>query len=68
MIRIEKTIYNMSNLALNTEAARGRIQDTDFAKEPFALTREAQILQQSAMAMIAQAGKAQQNILQLLRQ
>ena len=28
---------------------------------------KAQILQQSAMAMIAQAGKAQQNVLQLLQ-
>jgi flagellin len=54
-------------VALNTEAARGRIQDADFAKESSALTK-AQILQQSAMAMIAQAGKAQQNILQLLQQ
>ena len=31
-----------------------------------ALTKH-QILQQSAMAMIAQAGKAQQNVLQLLQ-
>ena len=67
MSRMEKAIDNLSNVALNTEAARGRIQDADFAKESSALTK-AQILQQSAMAMIAQAGKAQQNILQLLQQ
>ena len=53
-------------LLLNTAASRGRIQDADFAKESAELTKH-QILQQSAMAMIAQAGKAQQNVLQLLQ-
>ena len=67
MSRMEKAIDNLSNVALNTNASRGRIQDADFAKESARLTK-AQILQQSAMAMIAQAGKAQQNVLQLLQQ
>ena len=64
--RMEKAIDNLSNVALNTSASRGRIEDADFAKESAALTKY-QILQQSAMAMIAQAGKAQQNVLQLLQ-
>ena len=64
--RMEKAIDNLSNVALNTAASRGRIQDADFAKESAALTKH-QILQQSAMAMIAQAGKIQQNVLQLLQ-
>ena len=64
--RMEKAIDNLSNVALNTAASRGRIQDADFAKESAELTKH-QILQQSAMAMIAQAGKAQQNVLQLLQ-
>ena len=67
MSRMEKAINNLSNVALNTNASRARIEDADFAKESARLTR-AQILQQSAMAMIAQAGKAQQNVLQLLQQ
>ena len=67
MSRMEKAINNLSNVALNTNASRGRIEDADFAKESARLTK-AQILQQSAMAMIAQAGKAQQNVLQLLQQ
>ena len=67
MSRMEKAIDNLSNVALNTNASRGRIQDADFAKESARLTK-AQILQQSAMAMIAQAGKTQQNVLQLLQQ
>ena len=66
MSRMEKAIDNLSNVALNTHASRGRIEDADFAKESARLTK-AQILQQSAMAMIAQAGKAQQNVLQLLQ-
>ena len=66
MSRMEKAIDNLSNVALNTNASRGRIQDADFAKESARLTK-AQILQQSAMAMIAQAGKAQQNVLSLLQ-
>ena len=66
MSRMEKAMDNLSNVALNTNASRGRIEDADFARESANLTK-AQILQQSAMAMIAQAGKAQQNVLQLLQ-
>jgi len=66
MSRMEKAIDNFSNIALNTEAARGIIQDVDFAKDFYALTK-ARILQQSTMVLIAQAGKAQQNILQLFQ-
>ena len=66
MSRMEKAIDNLSNVALNTKASRGRIEDADFAKESARLTK-AQILQQSAMAMIAQAGKASQNVLSLLQ-
>ena len=64
--RMEKAIDNLSNVALNTSASRGRIEDADFAKESALLTKY-QILQQSAMAMIAQAGKTSQNVLQLLQ-
>ena len=56
MSRMEKAIDNLSNVALNTNASRGRIEDADFAKESARLTK-AQILQQFAMAMIAQAEK-----------
>ena len=64
MSRMEKAIDNLSNVALNTNA-RGRIEDADFARS--ARLTKSQILQQSAMAMITQAGKAQQNVLQLLQ-
>ena len=56
MSRMEKAIDNLSNVALNTDASRGRIEDADFAKESARLTK-AQILQQSAMAMILKQEK-----------
>ena len=66
MSRMEKAIDNLTNVSVNTEASRGRIRDANFAKESAALTK-AQILQQSALAMIAQAGRIQQNVLTLLQ-
>ena len=63
---MEKAIDNLTNVSVNTEASRGRIRDANFAKESAALTK-AQILQQSALAMIAQAGRIQQNVLTLLQ-
>src|SRR6056300_198917 len=66
MSRMEKAVDNLSNVAMNTTASRGRIVDADFALESANLTR-AQILQSSATAMIAQASKAMQTVLELLR-
>ncbi|MDR2506773.1 MAG: flagellin FliC [Candidatus Accumulibacter sp.] len=50
----------------NQVAARSRIMDADFAAETANLTR-AQILQQSGVAMVAQANSLPQNVLSLLR-
>ena len=66
MSRMTKAIDNLSNVAMNTTESRGRITDADFALESANLTR-AQILQQSATAMIAQASKSMQTVLDLLR-
>jgi flagellin len=66
MSRMEKAIDNLSNVAMNTTASKGRIVDADFALESANLTR-AQILQQSSTAMIAQASKSMQTVLELLR-
>jgi flagellin len=66
MSRMTKAIDNLSNVAMNTTESRGRITDADFALESANLTR-AQILQQSATAMIAQASKSMQTVLELLR-
>ena len=66
MSRMEAAVDNLSNVAMNTTASRGRIVDADFALESASLTR-AQILQSSATAMIAQASKSMQTVLELLR-
>ena len=63
--RLNYTVDNLANVAVNTEAARSRIVDADFAGESAALSR-AQILQQAGTAMLAQANAAPQNVLALL--
>ena len=66
MSRMEKAVDNLSNVSMNTTASKGRIVDADFALESANLTR-AQILQSSSTAMIAQASKSMQTVLELLR-
>jgi len=56
---------NMLSYSVNTEAAASRILDVDFAKESSILAQSS-ILNQSAMAMVAQANRAQANLLTLL--
>jgi len=56
----------LANVGENITAARGRIEDTDFAAETAKLTK-AQILQQAATAMISQANQLPQGVLTLLR-
>ena len=55
----EKAINNLSNVALNTNASRGRIEDADFAKESVTTKVKFSAI---SYGMIAQAGKAQQNV------
>jgi flagellin len=64
--RFESTVSNLAVAGENLTASRGRIQDADFAKETAAMSR-AQVLQQAANAMIAQANQSPQGILSLLR-
>ena len=52
--------------AANLEAAASRILDTDYARETANLTK-ASVLNQSAMAMVAQANQAQSAILAVLQ-
>ncbi len=64
--RLEHTIKNVDVAAENLQASESRIRDTDMAKEMMQYTR-ANILQQAATAMLAQANQAPQGVLQLLR-
>lgn len=63
--RLEHTVNNLENAALNLTEAESRISDADIALEILNMTA-AQIRMQAALAMIAQANAAQQMILQLL--
>ena len=64
--RLTHTIDNLSNVVTATQASRSRIQDTDYAKETAELAR-AQIIQQAATAMLAQANQQPQSVLALLQ-
>jgi flagellin len=64
--RLDFTVSNLSNVVENTQAARARITDADFAAETAALSR-AQVLQQASQAMLAQANARPQQVLSLLQ-
>jgi len=64
--RFESTISNLQNVSDNLSAARGRIQDADYAAEVASMTKN-QILQQAGTAMLAQANSGPQSVLSLLR-
>lgn len=65
--QLESTVRNLANVAENTAAAQGRIMDTDYAAETANLTK-AQILQQAATSILAQANAQPQAVLSLLQQ
>ena len=64
--RLSHTVSNMTNISTNLSAARGGIEDADFAVETTQLAKN-QILQQASTAMLAQANASKQNVLSLLR-
>ncbi len=64
--RFDNTISNLQNIGENVSAARGRIQDTDFAAETANLSKN-QILQQAGTAILAQAKQLPQAVLSLLQ-
>ena len=64
--QMESTVRNLANVAENTAAATGRIMDTDYAAETANLTK-AQILQQAATSILAQANAQPQSVLTLLQ-
>jgi len=64
--RFSSTISSLQTTSENLSASRSRIQDADFAKETASLSR-AQVLQQAATAMVAQANQMPQQVLSLLR-
>lgn len=64
--RLTSTVNNLQNINENAEAARGRIQDTDFAAETAQLTKQ-QTLQQASTSVLAQANQLPSAVLKLLQ-
>jgi flagellin len=64
--RLTYAADNLTNVSTNTAASRSRIQDADYAKATTELAR-AQIIQQAATAMLAQANQQPQSVLSLLQ-
>ena len=64
--RLNYSIANLSRASVMTEQALGRIMDADFAQESTALSK-AQILNQAATSMLAQANQSKSLLLQLIQ-
>ena len=64
--RLSHTVNNLTNISSNLSAAKGGIEDADFAFETTNLAKN-QILQQASTAMLAQANASKQNMLSLLQ-
>ena len=64
--RLEYTVDNLNNISMNTQAARSRIEDADYASESTELAKT-QIIAQAGTAMLAQANQQAQTVLALLK-
>ncbi len=64
--RMNYTVTNLENAATNLTDAESRIRDLDMAMEMTNFS-SAQVLQQAATAMLAQANSSSQTVLQLLQ-
>ena len=63
--RLQSTISNLDTSALNTEAARSRIEDVDVASESAKLASN-NIMKQAGVMSLAQANNIQNNALSLI--
>ena len=63
--RLEFAVDNLNNISTNTSISRSRIMDTNYAEETSKLART-QIIQQVAIAVLAQANQHQKMVLSLL--
>jgi len=64
--RLTASIANLEISSMNLQGSRSRILDSDYAKETTNLAK-AQIIQQAATAMLAQANQSAQSVLALLK-
>ena len=66
MNQLTYAVDNLASVRVNAEASRSRIMDADYAAETANLTK-AQILQQAATSILAQANAQPQSVLTLLQ-
>jgi flagellin len=66
MNQLSYSADNMTNISTNIAASRSTIMDTDYATASSQLSR-AQIIQQAATAMLAQANQRPKDVLELLK-
>ncbi len=64
--RLNSTIANMDQVRVNLSASKGRIADADFAVETGNLAKN-QIMQQAAIAIVAQANASKSTVLSLIQ-
>ena len=64
--RFQYTVDNLTNVVTNASASRSRIVDADYAQSTADLAK-AQIIQQAATSMLAQANQLPQAVLTLLK-
>ena len=63
--RLNHTANNLANMKDNTEMAKGRIMDADFAKESATMSKNS-MLMQSGISMLKQAGQMPGMVMSLL--
>ena len=64
--RFDSTVSNLNSINENASAARGRVQDADFASETAELTKQ-QTLQQASTAILSQANQLPSAVMKLLQ-
>jgi len=64
--RFSNTVANLQSISDNSSAARGQIQDVDYAAETAQLTKQ-QTLQQASTAILSQANQLPSAVLKLLQ-
>ena len=64
--RFASTVANLQSISQNSTAAKGRVEDADFASEAAELTKQ-QTLQQASTAILSQANQLPSAVLKLLQ-
>lgn len=64
--RLEHTVNNLSNMKENTDVAKGRIMDADFAAESTSMTKN-QMLMQAGMSVLSNSNQMTSLVTSLLR-